>query len=129
MLDERVEIDTCDVYTRYVLSLRHVHVHIGLRGIFRASRNQIFWNIYKQATHNSTYDHRSQNTDDPVRSRVLKLRTGRLVLRWVTTGEYRLLYVLLFWQFEVIYYRKYGIYSSLQRQHKYCYKRAVSWHG
>ena len=44
----------------------------------------------------STYGHRSQKTEDPVRSPVLKLRTGGLVLRWVTTWEYPLLYVLLF---------------------------------
>ena len=43
-----------------------------------------------------TYSHRSQRTEDPVRSPELKLRTGRLVLRWVTTWEYRLPYVLLF---------------------------------
>ena len=45
----------------------------------------------------STYGHRSQKTEDPVRSPVLKLRTGRLVLWWVTTWEYRLLYVLHFY--------------------------------
>ena len=44
----------------------------------------------------STYGHRSQRTEDPVRSPVLKLRTGGLVLRWVTTWEYPLLYVLHF---------------------------------
>ena len=44
----------------------------------------------------STYDHRSQKIDHPVRSGVLKLRTGRLVVRWVITSEYRLLYVLPF---------------------------------
>ena len=44
----------------------------------------------------STYDHRSQRTEDPVRSPELKLRTGGLVVRWVTTCEYPLLYVLLF---------------------------------
>ena len=45
----------------------------------------------------NTYGHRSQRTEDPVRSPVLKLRTGRLVLRWVTTWEYRLPYVLPFY--------------------------------
>ncbi|TKA42233.1 hypothetical protein B0A54_07321 [Friedmanniomyces endolithicus] len=45
------------------------------------------------STNYSTYDHRSENTDHPVRSGVLKLRIGRLVLRWVTTREYLLLYV------------------------------------
>jgi hypothetical protein len=41
----------------------------------------------------STYDHRFKNIALPVRSAVLKLVTGRLVVRWVTTGEYLLLYV------------------------------------
>ena len=42
-------------------------------------------------------------TGHPVRSGILKLRTGRSVLSWVTTGEYRLLYVLLvfFWRNQV----------------------------
>ena len=44
----------------------------------------------------STYGHRSQRTEDPVRSPELKLRTGGLVVRWVTTCEYPLLYILLF---------------------------------
>ena len=44
----------------------------------------------------STYGHRSVKTEDPVRSPELKHRTGRLVLRWVTTWESRLLYVLYF---------------------------------
>ena len=52
--------------------------------------------IYLVESLSFTYGHRSQKTEDPVRSPVLKLRTGRLVLRWVTTWEYRLLYVLLF---------------------------------
>ena len=42
----------------------------------------------------STYDHTSSIIVDPVRSRILKPRRGGLVLRWVTTGEYPLLYVL-----------------------------------
>ncbi|TKA39511.1 hypothetical protein B0A54_10067 [Friedmanniomyces endolithicus] len=37
-----------------------------------------------------------QIKEDPVRSPVLKLRSGRSVLHWVTMGEYLLLYVLLF---------------------------------
>lgn len=52
--------------------------------------------IHNQKTVTVTYGHRSQNTRDPVRSPIFKLRTGRLVLRWVTTWESRLLYVLLF---------------------------------
>jgi hypothetical protein len=41
----------------------------------------------------STYDHRFKKLALPVRSAVLKLVTGALVVRWVTTGEYTLLYV------------------------------------
>ncbi|KAH8722868.1 hypothetical protein GQ44DRAFT_686353, partial [Phaeosphaeriaceae sp. PMI808] len=40
-----------------------------------------------------TYDHRTLNTGLPVRSALLKQRTGGLVVRWVTTGESPLLYV------------------------------------
>ena len=41
----------------------------------------------------STYDHKTRNTEDPVRSPVHKSGTDGLVLRWVTTGESLLLYV------------------------------------
>ena len=40
-----------------------------------------------------TYDHRILNAALPVRSAVLKQDTGGLVVRWVTTSEYPLLYV------------------------------------
>jgi hypothetical protein len=40
-----------------------------------------------------TYDHRTLRTELPVRSAELKQCTGGLVVRWVTTGEYPLLYV------------------------------------
>jgi hypothetical protein len=40
-----------------------------------------------------TYDHRTLKTGLPVRSALLKQRTGGLVVRWVTTSEYLLLYV------------------------------------
>ena len=43
-----------------------------------------------------TYDHRILNPALPVRSAVLKQDTGGLVVRWVTTGEYPLLYVFAF---------------------------------
>ncbi|KAF2626146.1 hypothetical protein BU25DRAFT_102196 [Macroventuria anomochaeta] len=43
-----------------------------------------------------TYDHRTLNTRLPVRSALFKQRTGRLVVRWVTTSEYLLLYVFVF---------------------------------
>jgi hypothetical protein len=41
----------------------------------------------------STYDHRTLKIELPVRSAVLKQCTGGLVVRWVTTSEYPLLYV------------------------------------
>src|SRR5690242_18052049 len=44
----------------------------------------------------STYDHRTLKTRLPVRSALFKQRTGRLVVRWVTTSEYLLLYVFVF---------------------------------
>ena len=40
-----------------------------------------------------TYDHRILRIAHPVCSAVLKQDTGGLVVRWVTTGEYPLLYV------------------------------------
>ena len=52
--------------------------------------------MYSPLRPTGTYDHRSQRTEDPVRSPELKLRTGGLVVRWVTTCEYPLLYVLPF---------------------------------
>ena len=42
---------------------------------------------------NTTYDHRTLKTRLPVRSALFKQRTGGLVVRWVTTSEYPLLYV------------------------------------
>ena len=42
---------------------------------------------------NTTYDHRTLKTRLPVRSALFKQRTGGLVVRWVTTSEYLLLYV------------------------------------
>jgi hypothetical protein len=44
----------------------------------------------------ATYDHRTLRTELPVRSAELKQCTGGLVVRWVTTGEYPLLYVFVF---------------------------------
>jgi hypothetical protein len=43
-----------------------------------------------------TYVHRTLKIELPVRSAVLKQCTGGLVVRWVTTGEYPLLYVFVF---------------------------------
>ncbi|KAF1933097.1 uncharacterized protein M421DRAFT_53624, partial [Didymella exigua CBS 183.55] len=42
-----------------------------------------------------TYDHRTLKTRLPVRSAIFKQRTGGLVVRWVTTSEYPLLYVFV----------------------------------
>ena len=47
----------------------------------------------------STYGHSQLKTGHPVRSAIHKQLNGRLVLRWVTTWESLLLYVLCFcWQ-------------------------------
>ena len=45
-----------------------------------------------------TYDHRTLKTRLPVRSALFKQRTGGLVVRWVTTSEYPLLYVFVYCQ-------------------------------
>ncbi|PVH84616.1 hypothetical protein DL98DRAFT_410753, partial [Cadophora sp. DSE1049] len=45
-----------------------------------------------------TYDHRLKKIGHPVRSAKLKLQIGGLVVGWVTTSEYPLLYVY-FWFF------------------------------
>jgi hypothetical protein len=49
-----------------------------------------------ESTADSTYDHRTLKTRLPVRSALFKQRTGGLVVRWVTTSEYPLLYVYIF---------------------------------
>ena len=41
----------------------------------------------------NTYNHRTLKTRLPVRSAIFKQRIGGLVVRWVTTSEYPLLYV------------------------------------
>jgi hypothetical protein len=53
-------------------------------------------NIHKSSTFSITYDHRTLKTRLPVRSALFKQRTGGLVVRWVTTSEYPLLYVFAF---------------------------------
>ena len=40
-----------------------------------------------------TYDHRLKSAGHPVRSALHNLQIGRLVVGWVTTSEYLLLYV------------------------------------
>ena len=42
-----------------------------------------------------TYDHRLERIGHPVRSAIHKLQIGRLVVGWVTTSEYLLLYVFV----------------------------------
>jgi hypothetical protein len=49
-----------------------------------------------------TYDHRTTKIELPVRSAVLKRGTGGLVVRWVTTSEYPLLYVF------ALFFNRYG---------------------
>jgi hypothetical protein len=49
-----------------------------------------------ELTTSFTYDHRTLKIELPVRSAVLKQCTGGLVVRWVTTSEYPLLYVFVF---------------------------------
>src|SRR5690242_4158483 len=51
-------------------------------------------NILKSTT--VTYDHRLERIGHPVRSAIHKLQIGRLVVGWVTTSEYLLLYVFVF---------------------------------
>ena len=46
-----------------------------------------------------TYNHRILKTRLPVRSAIYKQDTGKSVLRWVTTGEYLLLYVFIFFSY------------------------------
>jgi hypothetical protein len=51
------------------------------------------------AANSSTYDHRILKAMLPVRSAIFKQDTGGLVVRWVTTGEYPLMYV-----FAILYF-------------------------
>ena len=46
-----------------------------------------------------TYDHRLRRIGHPVRSAIHKPQIGRLVVGWVTTSEYLLLYVFAFFVF------------------------------
>ena len=55
--------------------------------------------IYHQKTLFTTYDHRRMKTGHPVRSGVLKHSTGCVVVGWVTTSEFQLLYVLFLFAF------------------------------
>jgi hypothetical protein len=60
-------------------------------------RRLLHWNIDVTITPTITYDHRTLKTRLPVRSALFKQRTGGLVVRWVTTSEYPLLYVFVVW--------------------------------
>jgi hypothetical protein len=61
--------------------------------------------------HLSTYGHSQLKTGHPVRSAIHKQLNGRLVLRWVTTWESLLLYVLHFCTLESVYL--FAIYISI----------------
>jgi hypothetical protein len=56
--------------------------------------------IYFIKPFSATYDHRLRTTGHPVRSAIHKPQIGRLVVGWVTTSEYLLLYVFIFYIFE-----------------------------
>jgi hypothetical protein len=63
-------------------------------------------NMYVTFSYSFTYDHRTLKTRLPVRSALFKQRTGGLVVRWVTTSEYPLLYVfasILFLALEILH--------------------------
>jgi hypothetical protein len=65
----------------------------------RLSANLLYrthYHMYSIKQRAFTYDHRLRRTGDPVRSRILKPQIGRLVVGWVTTSEYLLLYVFYF---------------------------------
>ena len=57
--------------------------------------------IYFIKPFSATYDHRLRTTGHPVRSAIHKPQIGRLVVGWVTTSEYLLLYVFIFYIFEL----------------------------
>ena len=57
------------------------------------TNNETYTILYALAV---TYDHRNRKISHPVCSGIYKPVTGRSVVRWVTTGEYLLLYVFGF---------------------------------
>jgi hypothetical protein len=59
------------------------------RVIMASVKGVLYYNI--QLTY--TYDHRLERIGHPVRSAIHKLEIGGLVVGWVTTSEYPLLYV------------------------------------
>jgi hypothetical protein len=84
-----------------IVSINHVYVSqlalfdFRLYQISRSGcRDDV--NILIKFCNSSTYGHSQLKTGHPVRSAIHKQLTGRLVLRWVTTWESLLLYVLVF---------------------------------
>jgi hypothetical protein len=71
-------------------------VKVRAQTTWSTNEQRNFKDIYGQPCITVTYDHRTLRTELPVRSAVLKQCTGGLVVRWVTTGEYPLLYVFVF---------------------------------
>jgi 4-hydroxybenzoate polyprenyltransferase len=64
----------------------------GPRGIFGPAASQPV-DIGQHIRRIFTYDHRLKRIGHPVRSAIHKLEIGGLVVGWVTTSEYPLLYV------------------------------------
>jgi hypothetical protein len=54
------------------------------------------WDIALNSYSAVTYDHRLRRIGPPVRSALHKPQIGRLVVGWVSTSEYLLLYVFIF---------------------------------
>jgi hypothetical protein len=65
-----------------------------LRSLVSATLLYVLVVIFQQFYNPSTYGHSQLKTGHPVRSAIHKQLNGRLVLRWVTTWESLLLYVL-----------------------------------
>ena len=64
-----------------------------------ANLDFFFLNIFQEKHKAVTYDHRLRKIGHPVRSAIHKPQIGRLVVGWVTTSEYLLLYVFGFFFF------------------------------
>jgi hypothetical protein len=62
----------------------------------KLDKQMLWYFIVSFKANHDTYDHRLEKIGHPVRSAVLKLQIGRLVVGWVTTSEYLLLYVFTF---------------------------------
>ena len=74
----------------YPTCLHVSSVHSSLEGCAKFEYNRL------QIGQNDTYDHRTLKIRLPVRSAIYKQCTGGLVVRWVTTSEFPLLYVFAF---------------------------------